>query len=618
MVEFKAKLTPQRWPADGYAVDSGPLILQGKPEPIPRGPPWREARVISGTEWRQLSTNLIGALTPASPGHGAYYRGLLGAKFMYRDADGTPRFGTMSEPHEGITIDRHYSIEETLQILARLAEQRLAHTHPQDGVFVLMTPNTRHFPQPLLVDRARRECVWLSPVDFYHSSEPGHAMTSSGRSISALLLEGHVLALVKNPVSSAGRLSNLIYQTLAGLFRQPFPGPSPQIPPLNGGPGMDLAKWEHWLDRHTSTRRQHGSLKLLVDGEGFFPRLEKAITQATNHIHFEDYIFDNDDVAVEVADQLKQQSTKAKTQIILDRLGSISAAQVPPSTPPVTDFVPPTSIISYLEKDSQVRVHPFLNPFVSYDHSKVYLVDGRAWLGGMNIGREYRYEWHDVMVELEGPVVASLEAGFQRHWAHESLLGDLAYLGAVIGKTAAPVPAEKNPAWVELRLLPTRTLWKPFNTAVLGALQHARSYVFVENPYLFDKRVITSLVRARGRGVEVRAVVPRTSDSKTGRRADLVIANYLMGHGVRVYIYPGMTHVKALLVDDWACLGSGNLNQFGLKLCQEQNIGTSDPQFAATVKRDLFEADFARAYELTEPVSVEWLDSLADIVVESL
>jgi cardiolipin synthase len=113
-------------------------------------------------------------------------------------------------------------------------------------------------------------------------------------------------------------------------------------------------------------------------------------------------------------------------------------------------------------------------------------------------------------------------------------------------------------------------------------------------------------------------VVPRTSDSKTGRRADLVIANYLMGHGVRVYIYPGMTHVKALLVDDWACLGSGNLNQFGLKLCQEQNIGTSDPQFAATVKRDLFEADFARAYELTEPVSVEWLDSLADIVVESL
>jgi phosphatidylserine/phosphatidylglycerophosphate/cardiolipin synthase-like enzyme len=619
MVQFQAKLMPQRWPADGYEVDSAPLILASTPEPIP-GPQsvWREARVISGGEWRQLATNLISALTPAAPGRGAYYRGLLGGRFLYRDSDGSPRFGAMNEPHPGVTIDHHYSIEETLQILARLAEERLAKTHPQDGLFVLMTPNSRHFPQPLLVDRARRKCVWLSPVDFYHSSEPGHAMTSSSRSISALLLEGHGLALLKNPVSSAGRLGNLVYQSLASLLRQPFPGPAAQAKPLTRGPGMNLAEWEAWLDRHTSTHRQRGSLKLLVDGERFFPRLQQAISEATNHIHFEDYIFDNDDIAVEVGDQLKRQSTKAETEVILDRLGSISAAQTPPSTPPATNFIPPASIISYLETDSSIRVRPFLNPFVSYDHSKVYIVDGRAWLGGMNIGREYRYEWHDVMVELEGPVVASLEQGFRRHWAHEGLLGDLAYLAAVLRPGPEPVRFETGQRWTELRLLPTRTLWKPFNTAVVGAIGRARSYVFVENPYLFDKRVITSLAKARGRGVEVKAIVPRTSDSKTGRRADLVIANYLLNHGVQVYIYPGMTHVKALLVDNWACLGSGNLNQFGLKLCQEQNVATSDPQFASTVKRELFEADFERSYELTRPVSVEWLDSLADIVVESL
>jgi phosphatidylserine/phosphatidylglycerophosphate/cardiolipin synthase-like enzyme len=49
-----------------------------------------------------------------------------------------------------------------------------------------------------------------------------------------------------------------------------------------------------------------------------------------------------------------------------------------------------------------------------------------------------------------------------------------------------------------------------------------------------------------------------------------MIANRLHKAGVRVFVYPGMTHVKALLVDDWACVGSGNLNQFGLRLCQEQ------------------------------------------------
>ncbi|MGH7970670.1 MAG: hypothetical protein ACREIC_18240, partial [Limisphaerales bacterium] len=351
------------------------------------------------------------------PGQGAYYRGLLGGRFLYRNSDGTPRFGAMNEPHPGISIVHRYSIEETLQKLARLSEARVAKMHPQESVFVLMAPNSRHFPQPLLVDRARRQCVWLSPVDFYHSSEPGHAMTSSARSIRALLLEGHGLALLKNPVSSAGRLGNLLAQTMAGLVRLLIPSSSPPVPPLRHGQGMDLVKWEAWLDRHSFTRQQQGSLKLLVDGERFFPRLQKAIAGATNHIHFEDYIFDNDDVAVEIAGQLRQKSGSVKTEVILDRLGSISAAQVPPSTPPATNFIPPASILTYLRRDSRVEVRPFLNPFASYDHSKVYLVDGVAWLGGMNIGREYRYEWHDAMVELEGPVVASLERGFQRHWA---------------------------------------------------------------------------------------------------------------------------------------------------------------------------------------------------------
>jgi cardiolipin synthase A/B len=122
----------------------------------------------------------------------------------------------------------------------------------------------------------------------------------------------------------------------------------------------------------------------------------------------------------------------------------------------------------------------------------------------------------------------------------------------------------------------------------------------------------------RGRGVDVRAILPRSNDSKTARHAELVIANYFLSHGVRVYVYPGMSHVKALLVDGWACVGSANLNQFGLKLCQEHNIATSDPAFSARLKKHIFEADFDKSYELTKAVSTQWMDWLADIVVEGL
>ena len=40
------------------------------------------------------------------------------------------------------------------------------------------------------------------------------------------------------------------------------------------------------------------------------------------------------------------------------------------------------------------------------------------------------------------------------------------------------------------------------------------------------------------------------------------------------------------------------------------------PPLPARLKRELFEEDFARSYELTEPVSIEWVDFLADLILE--
>jgi cardiolipin synthase len=280
------------------------------------------------------------------------------------------------------------------------------------------------------------------------------------------------------------------------------------------------------------------------------------------------------------------------------------------------DFVPPTSIVSYLRFDSQVHVRPFLNPWFSSDHAKTIIVDGnRAWMGGMNIGREYRYEWHDLMVEMQGPVVDQLEADFHRVWAYSGPFGDLAYaLTVVQGEPGSPEHGAGP--WEQVRLLPTRTLWKPFAAAVLASLRLAQNRIYVENPYLFDKRVILELIKARSRGVDVRVVLPCVNDFKAGGRGNIVIANYLIEHGVRVFFYPAMTHVKALLVDGWSCLGSGNLNHLSLRVNHEQNVATSDPGFAAHLEKDLFEEDFARSYELKDSVSVDWVDFLADLMLE--
>ncbi len=615
---FRANWSRLRVPTSGYKADSALLHWDQRLSHMPEGERgWREAGVIAGPEWRQLATNLIAELTPATPGHGAYYQAFLADRLLYRDPQGSARSALAGEVPAGTIIDHQYSVEETLETLAHLMDRHLSQSHPGVSLFLLMAPNARRFTQPLLLDRRQKRCVILAPAALYDWVERGSSLAVTLQGFSALLPESHGWALLKNPFSSAARLGDLGVETLIRFIRLPLPQTHAEVSPLAQSRGMDLAAWESWLDRYTGTRRELGSLRMLIDGDNFFPRLHDAVLAATNRVYLNVYIFDRDDVATKVADDLKARSHEVDVRIILDRMGSIAGGTSPPATPLPEDFVAPSSIVSYLKDDSRIAIRPFLNPWLSSDHSKVLLIDGaRAWLGGMNLGREYRYEWHDLMVEVNGPVVGSLEKDFERQWAHAGPWGDLAYLSAFLRRSeSAPATSGTN-GYYPVRLLPTRTAWKPFAGAVLGALRRAQNYIFVENPYLFDKRVIIALVRARERGVDVRVVLPRVNDFKAGGRGNIVIANYLLQHGIRVYFYPGMTHVKALLVDDWACLGSGNLNHLSLRVNQEQNIASSDPSFVARVKSDLFEGDFARSYQLTAPISVDWVDFLADFLLE--
>jgi cardiolipin synthase A/B len=617
-IQFNADLGRARIPTDGYEIHSALLQLNEKPSRMPKAERgWREGIVIGGLEWQTLAADLVEAMTPTTPGHGRYFQGLIADRLLFRDSAGVAKSTTAEQPPEAIAIEAHFSIEETLQELARLMGHELTRTHPGQALFLIIAPNSRHFPQPLLLDVVNRQCVWLLPKGLT-DPERGLSLVTSPEGLRAFFLEGQGLALLKNPVSSAARLADLGLQTVARLFRLPLPRGAP--PPVTPSAGMDLVRWEKWLDCYTGTRSEPGRLALLIDGEQFFPRLQEAIAGATNHIRFESFIFDRDDVATGIADRLKERSTHVQTQVLMDRLGSLAAGLSPPATPLPDDFVSPPSITSYLRNGSDVHVRHFLNPWFSTDHSKIYLVDGaQAWLGGMNIGREYRVEWHDLMVEASGPVVDSLENAFGRHWAHEGPWGDLGYVVAWLNQ-AQPISTTPPPVgpWIPVRRLPTRTFWKPFSAAVQTSIREARNYIYVENSYLFDRRVIRGLVRARHRGVDVRVILPRVNDFKAGARSNLVTANFLLAHGVRVFFYPGMTHVKALMVDDWVCLGSGNLNHLSLRLTQEENIATSDPSFTEQVKRDVFERDFAHCYELTKPLEVNWLDLLADLATENL
>ena len=214
--------------------------------------------------------------------------------------------------------------------------------------------------------------------------------------------------------------------------------------------------------------------------------------------------------------------------------------------------------------------------------------------------------------------MASYQRQFNEKWAQVGPWGDLGLAAEIISGKRPATDHEPNTNLIELRRLYTKNFSRRIRFAELAAINRASSYVFAENPYLYSTEFINALVRARRRGVDVRYILPSENDLIAGRRSNLVIANYLREQGVRVYFYAGMTHVKALLVDGWACFGSANFDALILRLNREDDLATSNPTFAAKLRHDLFEADFNRGSELKEELAEIRGDNLADLLLTPL
>ncbi len=422
--------------------------------------------------------------------------------------------------------------------------------------------------------------------------------------------------LVFRPVSSLKRLVFLTTDTTIDLVKPTsllWVGNGP-VPPVSQGPGMDLEAWERGLDRLTGTRASSGSIRFLIDGDQFFPRFVDAVMGAQSSIHLRTYIFDTDDYAIAVADVLKRRSEEIEVKVLVDALGTLVAAGAVPESMP-RHFARPGSIEQYLKQGSEVAVRTRSNPWLTGDHTKTFIIDRQlAFVGGMNIGREYRYDWHDLMMEVSGPVVAELDRQFHKAWARAGFFGDLAALAYSLKPRKKVEPGPGHP----IRVLYTKPGNPQIYRAQLAAIRAAKRAIFIHNPYFSDDEVLAELVRARHRGVDVRVVLSTRGDSPMMDRSNILAANAMFRHGIRVYLYPGFSHVKAAIYDGWACLGSANLDKMSLRVNQELNLATSHGPAVQALERELFEPDFEKSTEMTRLFEERWTYYLSEMLADQL
>jgi len=377
---------------------------------------------------------------------------------------------------------------------------------------------------------------------------------------------------------------------------------------------MDLDAWERELDSITGREATTGTVDYLIDGEEYFIRFIDAVSAAQRSIDIRTYIFDNDDYASQIATLLRRKSADGvDVKILLDGLGTILATAADAETLP-EDYVPPASVRESLEKGSRIDVRQARNPWLAGDHVKTTIIDNTvAFTGGMNIGREYRYQWHDLMMEVRGPVVDILSREFNGAWAHAGPLGDFGYAAHKLVPRRAHNKEQQD---VPLRVLFTRPGNAEIFRAQQQAIRNARKYIYVQNAYFTDDAMLYELAKARKRGVDVRVILPLVGNHGPINKSNALAANAMMEQGIRVFVYPGMSHVKSAIFDGWACLGSANWDKLSFRINKELNIATSDAATVQTLRDRLFEKDFAVSIELTEPFPERWSDHLIEIVAD--
>jgi cardiolipin synthase len=470
-----------------------------------------------------------------------------------------------------------------------------------------------HVPLILLA----ASCGSLRSNALRSSEAPPQASGSlaGGGQLSASVFRSTSLAALRQPVTTLRtglavfwhRPREIISGNLSlDLELQPLPLEQP------GGEAF-----ERLLDREGMPARDSGTLEWRVDGPAFFRELDRQLAAATRSIDLQFFIYDNDDIAVRYADLLKRRAETVPVRLLFDDLGSAFAHTSAPETPAPEGFRPPADITRHLRQDSAIRVRRTLNPWLVCDHTKLLVFDRRrAILGGMNMGREYYSEWHDLMVKVEGPVVASLAGEFDGAWRKAGPSGDLALLRPA-ARYQRPAPL---PGGGPLRIL--RTDAARGRTQILDAsllaIRAARRRIWIETPYFAHDDIARAVAAAARRGVDVRVVLPARGDSPIMDAGNLGTARGIIAAGGKVYRHPRMTHMKVMLCDGWGSVGSANLDTLSMRINRELNLAFTNPAAIRDLERQVFLPDFQASPRIRLKETSSPLAPLAEALADQL
>jgi len=338
-------------------------------------------------------------------------------------------------------------------------------------------------------------------------------------------------------------------------------------------------------------------------GSEFFPPLLEAISLAQSSICLEYYTICDDETGRLVADALLAAAERGvRVYLLYDYIGCFDTSgayfkRLSKGGVCCTSFNPP----------------PFrrgIGWFDKRDHRKVVIIDNScAFTGGLNIANVYsgygkaQTKWRDVGIKIEGAAVTELLRLFRETWLEEC--GKLPH-----ASEHAPLPEAVGDAKMMIINGGPHHKRSFIRSAFRVAIAGASESVIIASPYFIPgPRVIRSLLRAAGRGVQVRLLLPHKSDVPLVRLVSRTYYAQLLKNGVEIFeLDTAVLHAKVLLIDEsWTMVGSANMDPRSFHRNYELNVVVDSRDFGAQVA-NMLETDLrdARRIVLKEHENRGW------------
>lgn len=334
---------------------------------------------------------------------------------------------------------------------------------------------------------------------------------------------------------------------------------------------------------------------VFTTGVDKFESLKRDIASATDHIHVQYFIIENDDVGTDLLNLLIEKAREGvQVRVLYDYVGSFYMS----------------SLLLKQMRNAGIEVHAFLELSLATfafrvnwrNHRKIVVIDGQVgYVGGMNIADRYVTgdkewsAWRDTHLRVTGEAVTALQYSFAIDW----------YFTTSKLLNSPSMRYKGNPEKVDLVMQmmgsgPT-SRWNNISVVFFKAITQAKYRVYVQTPYFLPSdALLKALESAALSGVDVRLMIPRKLDSEMLRLATGSYIKECLLSGIKVYLYePTVMHAKVVIVDDeFVTTGSTNFDFRSFEHNFEFNVLVYNKDFNSRM-RAIFEADMEQCTRLS-------------------